>query len=402
LNCSGNPWGVACGIVLNESWGRQGMAYWSITSGAQDLNYLVKTLGGPGPHYIQGDSFGTAWGQRTVAMFPNLFNAGAFESFLVPNLWNFFDAPSNIDQIVRGVLGYCRKDLWCLSHTGMGSDPEVKFARFYNLDITTTACFPYLSNVVYPIEIPWRQLFQQMMSVFFSGDRNALALIPVAVRIFLSFSSDNDLIRCTNTANFILNWWKFYNQTTSFSSFRSLRAPVDPCDISNPLLYNLFLSEGASNPPTIPTLYDELFSSLGSPPIDILYEGIDLAQVWPVYSTPYNNAIPRTKMPLFYFNGDLDASTPVANVAVYALEMTNYTFRILPMVNHVGFLSSPVVGSILPCGLDMITKFFMSKGMVVDDSCIKNLVPLDFQLMSNSTKILAAQYFGTPNPWVFL
>jgi len=141
---------------------------------------------------------------------------------------------------------------------------------------------------------------------------------------------------------------------------------------------------------------------LGSPPIDILYEGIDLAQVWPVYSTPYNNAIPRTKMPLFYFNGDLDASTPVANVAVYALEMTNYTFRILPMVNHVGFLSSPVVGSILPCGLDMITKFFMSKGMVVDDSCIKNLVPLDFQLTSNSTKILAAQYFGTPNPWVYL
>jgi len=256
---------------------------------------------------------------------------------------------------------------------------------------------------MYPASKTWNQLFQQMMSVFFSGDRNALALLPVTVRLLLDFSSSNDPTVCANTAKLIYHWWLLYNQTTS--SFRHLPSPgspLDPCDISNPVLYNLFLSEGASNPPTLESLYDELESALASPPIELLLRGIELSELWPAYSTPYNNAIPRTNKPLFYFNGDVDGSTPVANAAVYAEEMTNYTYRILPTVPHVGFLSSPVVGSQLPCGLDMITKFFLSKGTTVDDSCIKNLVPLDFQLTSSATMSLASAIFGNSNPWVVL
>jgi len=358
---------------------------------------LVQTLGGPGPHYLQGDSFGTAWGQRIVAIFPNLFDCGVFESFLVPGLWNFFDAPANLDQIMRSVLGYCRKDIWCNSHTGTGSDPEVMLTRFLNSDITTAYCFPYLNKTMYPQEIPWRQLFQQMMSVFFTGDRNALALIPVSVRILLEFYTATQPIPCTISANLMFSWWKFYESISASS-----RAPFDPCDISNPVLYNLFLSEGSLKPPSEEDIYNNIYSSLASPPVDIMLEGITLHQLWPLYTTPYNNAIPRTTKPLFYFNGDLDGSTPLANAVVYADQMTSYTFRLLPTVPHVGFLLSPVEGSPIPCGLDMISKFFLNKCTSVDDSCIQKLVPLDFPLTSNSTRNLSTLYFGTSDPWAIL
>jgi len=164
------------------------------------------------------------------------------------------------------------------------------------------------------------------------------------------------------------------------------------------------MSEGIQNPPppTFEALKDKLGRQMFGPPLSIVAHTRALYDAWPKYNwDSYVHKFPNISIPLLTFNGDLDISAPWANAAYTSLvynKPQQHLYR-FPMIPHVALLTSPVFGSRVPCGLEIMTKWFLSGGKSVDSSCISNLKPLDWFASEAKSKEVSKQFFGTEDPW---
>lgn len=172
------------------------------------------------------------------------------------------------------------------------------------------------------------------------------------------------------------------------------------------MLYNVFLSEGVQHPPppSLSALQSGARQQLFSVPPSILAQGRTLYDAWPLYPPDqYVHTYPNSSIPFLTFNGDFDISTPWPNAAYSSLfyNKPNQHLRLLPTCPHVGFLASPTTDSPVPCGIQLMTSFFLSGGSSFNDSCIAKIVPLDWAATSTATKALSKSLFGTEDPWEF-
>lgn len=111
---------IRCANYLNATFGSEYMSYFSLAQASHDLHYLIEQLAEP-PTYLQGDSFGTWWGQTYLAIYPFQVDAVGIESFVVPDKSDFFKY--SLDWAGRRALTYCSNDPFCNAHAGQGEDP---------------------------------------------------------------------------------------------------------------------------------------------------------------------------------------------------------------------------------------------------------------------------------------
>jgi len=244
IDCPDNIYNVPsfeCAAWLKNEFGPEGMYYYSLTQGSYDLNYLISTLGGSGPHYIQGDSFGTFWGQKYATIFPEQADAFIFESFIAMNRWTYFESTLVVDWVGRQVLRYCGLDPICGGRVAGGSDPEKAVEDMMNqIADGTFPCLSKLPSVMAPADGDWKTVFQFLLANFIQPDRNILTLIPALVyRIQRCSQSDVQVI------------YHLWNITRQLGNQDPHRIRADPCDISNVILYNAFFQEGIQHIPPI-------------------------------------------------------------------------------------------------------------------------------------------------------
>jgi pimeloyl-ACP methyl ester carboxylesterase len=414
--CSDDPHGyntpsMGCAAQFTNDYGPSGMYDFSITMGAYDLHMMIETLGGAMPQFVQGDSFGTFWGQRYLTIFPEQATAVVMESFGVPKTWTYFEAPDNLAWAARRTLQYCAEDPACDAMAGGGADPYAVLEEIMReAEEGTWACAAKLDSRVFGVDPRWA--ISSMVGYFVgSGNRNNYAFLP-AFTYRLARCNDDDVVMIYRL------YQNMFNQTSAGSAPAFLTRPAaahdvaappipaDACDISEPILYSLFLSEGAPRrqPLPLPAMMAHLRRIIGAAPVELMAHARRLYDAWPRYQPDQYFGVPTNRTgPLLFVNGDLDISTPWDN-AGYSTRLYNQSnmhFVKLPTCPHVGFLQSPVASSPVPCGMQIILSFFQSNGTSFDSSCTSQIIPLDFAGTDNSTAALRKALWGVEDIWAY-
>jgi len=118
----------------------------------------------------------------------------------------------------------------------------------------------------------------------------------------------------------------------------------------------------------------------------------------PTLSKGYNE-YPTSQIPLLLLNGELDPQTSHAffDHAKEHYTSSNKHFVSIPYAVHGTSVNSPVTGSSIPCGMTIMTNFFITGK--VDTKCLDSLEKIDFSGTTQATKDLSMQVFGSPNLW---
>eukprot|EP01124_Arcella_intermedia_P016473 TRINITY_DN23088_c0_g1_i1.p1 TRINITY_DN23088_c0_g1~~TRINITY_DN23088_c0_g1_i1.p1 ORF type:complete len:376 (+),score=73.30 TRINITY_DN23088_c0_g1_i1:543-1670(+) len=371
------------------------MYYYSLTQGAYDLNYLIETLGGPGPHYVQGDSFGTFWGQKYATIFPEQADAFVFESFVAMNRYSYFEAPQLVDWVGRQILNYCGLDPVCAGRVTKGTDVVTTVEGiFRDIKAGTFPCLSQLPSEIAP-DNDWYTAFQELFGHLLGTTRSQIPLTPAFVY---------RLQRCSAEDVKVITYFWNVSRVEPPPDFTTT---ASPCDISNVILYNMLWVEGINEVP--PPSYEEIYqisrSSLFTPHISDFKHNRELYDAWPRYAPDkWNRKMPQTSKPILLVAGDVDLSTPYPQSASAYLSYkeanpnTYISFVHLPTCPHVALLNS-MTPSGIPCGLTVVTQFFQNGGQLKDDSCTKSINPVDWLFETPSSQNWSIHFFGVADGW---
>jgi len=325
------------------------------------------------------------------------------ESFSAPNRWQYFETLPYVDWVGKRTLMYCSEDVFCGAYAANGSDPiSVLQSIEQQASEGTFPCINSLPPAMAP-DGDWLSTFQSMFGALMGlGVRDPMSFVGPLLYRFQRCSEDD-------VAAIVHMWNQFFNSSNSPSTFPISSSAIfsnasTACGISQVVLYNLFLSEGVQNPPppSIGVMAAQVNTQLFSAPFSIMSHARELWDAWPRYAwDEYVHQYPQTTIPILFFNGDLDISTPWSNAAFTAIyyNASTQTLIRLPQVPHVGLLQSPLKNSPLTCGLVMATEFFLSGGSTVNTSCVADIQPLDWRENTTSAQQISMQLFGTPDAW---
>ncbi len=400
LFCPDDPDGlntpsVDCGEYYSSNFGSRGMYNYSITMASHDIAFLVAKHSSEGLNFVQGDSFGTFWGQRLITIYPELFDLILMESFSAPMRWALFEAPDNIQWAGQRVMEYCSQNASCGARLG-GMSPVSYVERVLKLaEEGKLPCNTKLPPMFGP---DYRLTYSRLLGMFMGlGMRDPFSYIP-AIAYRLGRCNANDVVALTNVYMYL------FPGSSSQPPSSQQSSSADPCGISQVVLYNLFFTEGTPFT-TVPSL-SELTAhvnklSYGVPSAIIAPQRVAFDS-WPMYPLDkYALLTTTTTKPFLMFNGDIDISTPWDNVVTTTsfYNSSNMQLFRLPMVPHVGLFFSPLPGTKLTCGLEMALSFFLSNGTAVNTSCIENIVPLDF--LGGGERSMVKAVFGTEDLWEY-
>ena len=133
---------------------------------------------------------------------------------------------------------------------------------------------------------------------------------------------------------------------------------------------------------------------------------VRIMDAWPLYPrSPHFNgsAADMMNVPVLLMNGDLDSQTPLKGVQMQrsSLRGTSVVLKVLPGVGHgTAFLSPVKTPGQCSCSVQMLLSFVQRPGEV-NDSCISDLLPLNFHVDSRVALSLlgvADAYEGTIAP----
>ena len=397
LYCPGDPNGlmdptIECAKHFNTTFGGRGMYNFSITQGSHDLAYLIATLTPANNSvFIQGDSFGSFWGQRYLAIYPQQLTGAMIESFPAPNRWQYFQAADNIQWASTRLLEYCAEDAECQAHLGGGMDTDAFLAKIVELSRAGVAGCG-LGNKLGPNTTTQFQVLLGSIIGSAATYRPVLSYLPAVLYRFA---------RCDDTdAALLLSLIdKVGTKGEGVHHHHGLTDSSTVCDISQVALYNLFFSEGVDRT-TVPSaneLAHHLSKLLAQVPLSLI-EGMRMVYShWPLYDyDQYHGVYSNTTRPVLFVNGDLDISCPWEQAAFTQLYYPGSNHRLfrLPTCPHVSFLNSPVDNSPVPCGLQLMAEFLQggyNNVTAMSGDCAAHIVPLDF--MGTSPDPVRDEYF---------
>lgn len=408
---------AACADYYAQTYGAAGMYNFSITMASHDLAYLANTLSQTTHNFLQADSFGTFWAQRFLTVYPDVMSATVLESFDVPGRWSYFEAPNNLDWAARRVMQYCAEDPACGSLAGGGADPYAVLQQV--MEDAAAGTLPCNARLPASLGPDFRATYAELLGGLSGGaPREFLGFLPALVYRLARCNAD-DVAAITHLHAALYpsqgereRAWSSSaaKGTASLQSARVSGAkpapPESVCDISEPVLYGLFFSEGV--PRSLQSLavlhahYKKLFASGPTGFFEAIYP---VYQAWPRYAVDqYWGRPTATDRQILFFNGDLDAETPWDNAAfstrIFNKTASQHLVR-FPMVPHVAFLNSPLPDTQLTCGLALAMSFYEANGTSFDATCAASIVPLDFVGASNATKAHSAGLFGTDDMWQY-
>ena len=366
----GQPDGaVAIGPCLDAVKQKYGsdLAFYTASNAARDLKYAIdQTKTAEQEVYVYGVSYGTYWAHRYLQIFPDHPAGVILDSIVPPVAPAFSRFDENGDLAGMKLAELCKQDAVC--NQKLGPDP---WARIQSIEalIGTGHCpelgltkenraflFGYLElwgYDVYPLAALWR--FERCSA----DDVQALRTLA--------------------------------KQTALFG--------VPPGLFSQVLYYNVVFSELWEVPPPSNTERRARFDSATFP----AGEALDIPQsIWPTYPhDEFWNKYAVTTAPVLMLNGTLDVQTPIENTAGIKANLNgpHQTFVTIPNANHGTIAASPtrLLGAAAGpnCGLLVIESFLDNARGEPDQSCLQNLLPLDFSGIDANN----AYFFGTTGIW---
>ncbi len=263
---------VACRESVLAQWGSDGLAAFSTTQAALDLQAALTMIGTEQPVFLYGVSYGTYWMLRFLDVATIEVDGVILDGVVPPGDLFLSERNDKTDRVVHRLAQACAHDETCFSH--LGADPW-KTAVDALAQVDEGACEAAgvsrgsLADLVYAM----------------IARRQWGLVLPLMHRV--ARCSDDDVAAIRHAFQ-----WR------------------PAAGVDSPLVYyNVALSELWSRPgdPRDAVSCDggEFCAT------ELWAEGSAFVEHWPVYEEPLVGAWPHTDTPILAINGDLDVQTPL-------------------------------------------------------------------------------------------
>lgn len=373
LSITPDEW-PACRAAVTASVGAA-LRHYTLTAAAHDLGVLIASARAPGqPTFVYGVSYGTAWAQRYLQLFPAQVDGVVLDSIAPPGL-SLLRQDEDANIAARDFVAVCGADAFCASK--LGPDPWARAtATFERLKAghCAAAAIPEA-----PTHVLLRRLFGSFLmdanmrayvaAILYRAERCApgdvlalRALLPLAVR--------------PQPPTLEQRYWGWIVST------------------------QIALSEfGESPAPTAADLEAQREATVASRDVTTLFEpNLD----WPRY--PLDGFAGRsadTSTPMLMLSGALDPATILGKARALRSVFTrpNQTWVEFPRATHTTVVSSPYVddvGERRSCGTRLMMAFLEAPTTPLDTGCVARTLPIDFRLPRAD---LNFALFGTGDAW---
>ena len=381
----------ACVEYLNESIGLDALKEFSTTNAAMDvlatIHIVNTTTKSALPNYIYGLSYGTYWAARLIQVAgdwapPSALTSVVLDSFAVPGV-PFTTYDDGVSTSVANLFDTCAQ-LSPSCKAKLTDFPINVVAETYKHfgDAPSLPCLT-LTNVS-KIEL------QQLGWLFGQQTDMRLLLPPLFLRLFRCNAEDQQQLSF---------FFRVLANLTSVSKPQVL--------LSSVLQWNIILSEMLTQglvplPSATQAFYhsDALYFASYIPAL-----AAKVSPLWPKYSLdPYVGRLPNASLPILLLSGELDPETNQGDslwAASRFLQASSQGFVSIPYGPH-GVLLTQASNSEVPCGVQIMSSFLEAgeHGFAqVNTTCVRYLLPPDFEGKLNTTQLLSMQYFGTASFW---
>jgi pimeloyl-ACP methyl ester carboxylesterase len=340
-----------CIAYLKKTYGDE-LAHYTTSNAAKDVQEAIKQANNPqNPIFVYGISYGTFWAHRYLQLSGDQATGVILDSIVPPGA-HLSDFGKQWDPVAKDFFERCANDELCSSK--LGSDPwgfiQELFAKLKK---------GHCANLGWGV-VGVRSVISSMLSygVFY---RNLIP--PIVYRIN----------RCESQDVNVLN--SFALSLSNAGSGMKSRA------VANVLSYHIALSElWPTPPPDVQTLEKEYNASFfGS--FYAKDAGAGAGQ-WPSYHDDLSEQWAQTDKPMLMLNGTLDPQTTMA-MALSAKDhfyKKNQTFITVPGSAHgVLFQSYMKDAGSVTCGMKLIEQFVQNPKATIDQSCLTEMIPDQFQ-----------------------
>lgn len=364
-----------CVKSLNQAWDNK-LHSFRISHAARDLSHAInRTRQSQEPVYLYGFSYGTLLASRLAQLAPWQVNGIILDGILPNNGISYFHYDQQFDGVGEGMARICAQDTFC--EEKWGEDPWASMKALKG-KLAEGHC--------QELEMSPSQL-SQLTARLLTGSPTREAVFAILYRIQRCSEADRGVV-------------KHFFATLAEQQKEGAKA-WDPRTFSMPLLYNILFAEvvggGKLDIPSVEqteqACEDAVFCPGYSAPARRLYDA------WPHYQKDrfYGKDV-HFKVPVLAMNGVLDPATPINHARRFAqgLRGPGQHFVELPFSPHMLWLNSQVQSKgELSCAGQMVQGFLVDPEASVDESCVKDLVRLDFR----GTKAFNEQMFGVANAW---
>ncbi|ORC87437.1 uncharacterized protein TM35_000222360 [Trypanosoma theileri] len=298
------------------------MEHYSITETANDLAWVLKTLGKGNQNVVVTEGIGSFVVHRMLKLYNNLDNVSVIMAgFGHPEYFDIFESIMGYDETLQRLLQYCEEDegLRCVARVGAA---EGMWNRFVNVmtaaEMNTLKCNSLLQWGVPPAEMhrEYRAITAALLKNpqhFLMDNRRVVAQLIPSFIYRLQRCNAQDLVALQQLYTFVKS------------------GPASQCPVFVPQRYNWLVNELTLTPPAVPP--QELLQEARKvrqllPNITVLQPLYDLYNAFPKYNvTDRKIARPVTKM--LFILSDTD---PVFPYGASALAATAYQgiYRSLP------------------------------------------------------------------------
>ena len=407
LNCGNTTDQLQCLKFAVGKYTAEYLSGFTVTNAAHDIHTLLSMLPpSHGKRYLYGVSYGTYLAQRYLQLYPHEMDAVVLDGVCSPDLTRLTFYDYGVDAAGSVFLSECGQDPTCRAN--MGPFPVHSFHLFFEL-IRSGEMEECFAKVGLKGENATVISFQIQFGIMIEDPVHRLAIAPLVKRF----------LRCNDqdVAQLKIFWQSavvFGEQEVQRVRIPSLRLPASPL---NNLIDDFILgfhigqselrdfhAQGVQQT----TIREQLLSfAVQAKQISevLMSELAQAGSPWPTYKPDPSlySKFPNTSIPILAMTGTMDPQTP-----------SNWLLRTSRVYNrlnqHIVHIPSAVHASTFPgrstlrsggpeCGTRMAASFFESNGNALDQSCIQDLIPVDYAGQRNETKLLSEALFGTPDLW---
>eukprot|EP00005_Dracoamoeba_jomungandri_P012522 CAMPEP_0174275892 /NCGR_PEP_ID=MMETSP0439-20130205/60087_1 /TAXON_ID=0 /ORGANISM="Stereomyxa ramosa, Strain Chinc5" /LENGTH=383 /DNA_ID=CAMNT_0015368065 /DNA_START=813 /DNA_END=1961 /DNA_ORIENTATION=- len=371
-----------CVSYLEETYG-DSLQHYTTTNAALDIKAAISlTADKDAVVNVYGVSYGSYWAQRYMIVAPDQADRITLDGICPPDvcrLGDYYDVNTNIaGSDFMTLCGEESKEC----RDNLGEFPMESLAMVMELAQSER------DDCTNKLNITASALRGAFASLLFSEEQRVL-IGPLVRRLMRCNSEDMQEIN---------NFVEYFAEAASNQSNSNMSL------FFNPLLQmNIALSEmyAMKSPPRSEKYYTDLDKTL------FFSAGVStsLAHTYPYWNkydpslTKGYNEYPTSKTALLLLNGELDPQTSHAwfDHTKEHYKSPNQHFVSIPYAVHGTSFFSPVTGSPIACGTTILANFFVTGEIVT--KCLSSLEKIDFSGITQPTKDLSMQVFGSPKLW---
>lgn len=366
---------AGCVEELREQWGDK-LKSFRLSHAARDLSHAIRRTRKPGQDvFLYGISYGTLLAQRFAQIAPLQATGILLDGALPPRNISYFDYDLQFDDVAERIAALCKEDSFCSSK--------------------------------WPND-PWKALLK-LRDRIDDGHCESLDMSPTQLKtltaqLLAGASTREDVLallyriqRCDARDVAVV---KHYFATLQAEQAKGME-DYDPRNFSMPLFYNIVFSEvmggGDIDLPSVEQIESRCESSPFCPGYSV--NARKVYDHWPAYEPDrFYAKFAKFRTPVLAMSGSLDPQTPIdkARSIAKSCEGSSQRFVELPYSPHIVLLNSEVKSdNELNCAGQMVASFLNAPDKAVDDSCLQDLLGLNFEADEEH----ARKYFDSDDAW---